>query len=212
MCGKMKALVIVLCAAISAAGCASGVQKYTPAEALQAPVGKDYLLTHKHGHLYGVKNSKPAIWTRVQYRQLQQLWHDCVEDLGPQLDGTGAKTLGKESALYALGDGIGSALGSLSFPGMNFLRSGGYGAGPGAGNGGAYGIDRHDEAVRYASGQCMALQINWAQDDDALYGIGVIPDTDAVDPNGIPMPSGPGAPSDPSGGRNPNPSLSGSSG
>ncbi len=180
-------------------GACAGVQAYdSPKDAREAPVGGDYMITQYHGNLPGVPDSKPAVWTALQYRQLQKLWGDCVEDLGPQLHGTGWKSVAKETTLYAVGDGIGTALGAIfGFPNAKFIQYLKYGIGAGGGNGAAYGYDRHDSAVRYAGGYCMVLQVYWAQiRDHALGGIGVIPNIDSVDTNRVSVPSGSDANSD----------------
>jgi hypothetical protein len=194
-------------AALLLAGCASGFEKYATSDELaaappaaraqmndpiKAPVGVDYMIVRYPG-LPDVPGSTPAIWSPRQYRQLQFLWaHGCVDQLKPATAGTKRKSIGKETLGYAAAQGLGLFVGVLPFPGAKPLQYGGEGLSAGGFNGSKYGDDRHDEAVKYDGGYCMALQVNFAQQEDGQLGkIGIIPNIDAVETNPIAVPKGP---------------------
>ncbi|MBU6323058.1 MAG: hypothetical protein KGI41_01860 [Patescibacteria group bacterium] len=194
---SLKAGAALAAIALSAAllsACATGVNKYeTVQDALRAPLGTDFHIVRYPGGLPGVKDSAPANWSPLQYRQLQYLWaYGCVDQLKPQIAGMGPKAIGKEAGVYGAGLSGGTTLGILPFhPGNLLFKYTLEGLAYGAGDGAAYGYDQHDKAVKYKSGYCMAVQTYFAQArDGALDGIGIIPNIDAVDGNAITPPKG----------------------
>jgi hypothetical protein len=180
--------------AFGVAGCSSGVEKYSDeAAALKAKPGKDYHPVFYPG-LPGVPNSKPALWTPVQYKQLQWLFaKGCYDSLMPQLAGTKWKSIGIETGKAVIANAFASMadIAPFSPAGKLVKQYAESGAGAGAPSGANYGNTLHTQAVKGDSGQCMGWMVYFAQLDGQLKGVGIVTDYDSVDGNAVPMPNVP---------------------
>lgn len=148
-------------------------------------VGGAYFVTSYRG--YGPSpeqqvNAHPL--TAEDYDALAYLDQVCREDLKPQQPNTGLE-IATDVTLYASGAAIGGFVGSTAaFDGQ--IDAGKQATYAGGGSGLAAGITGHFRADRYDLGQCMSLQVQWAQKfDGQLQGKGIIMNSHSI--NGKPI-------------------------
>lgn len=162
---RTKLILAALAASVLFAS-ASSAQTPTPATApVQSPsdpVGENYFITLYRG-VPETPDSKHATWKGKEYRQVQWLQGSCMEDLGAQFKDTSARV---------------AQLAEARSHGL-FTRD----------RGPEY-QEKHQQSIRAAFGDCMRLQVGFAQKyDGQLEGVGVITSHDLVPGNPYAVPT-----------------------
>jgi len=150
-------------------------------------VGASFFITHYRG-LPGMPEHA-VTFDATKFDQIAYLKNVCDEDLRAQRPG-GFKEVVYDVGMSVLGNAGGLALG---IAGAGLGSAGDYakyGAGVGGVTGFTNSITGRGRANRYDIGQCMALQLQWAQKfDGQLLGVGIIMNAHSVNGKGISRPA-----------------------
>ena len=149
-------------------------------------IGGTFFVTHYRG-LPGMTN-RAVTFDAKKFDQLAFLKNVCDQDLRAQRPGAFKEVL-YDVGMAALGSAAGLAVGVAAAGIGDTAQYAAYGAGAGGGSGLAGSITGRSRANRSDIGQCMSLQLQWAQKfDGQLLGVGVIMNYHSVNGKGISRP------------------------